>query len=47
MDIDYTQEEVATCYYWQPNNPNFSKGRYEVEVYNKGYLAGKGRLTLK
>ncbi len=46
-EIDYTQEEVATCFNWQPANANFSKGRYEVEIYNKGFLAGKGSVQLK
>lgn len=45
-DAEYNQEEQNLCMIWQPNVP-FSKGAYEVEVYNKGFLAGTGGFTLK
>lgn len=45
-DTDYNQEEQNLCMIWQPNI-QFAKGAYEVEVYNKGFLAGTGGFTLK
>ncbi len=45
-ELDYNNEEMATCFHWQPNT-SFSKGNYDIEIYNKGYLAGSGSLTLK
>jgi len=31
---------------WEPNT-EFQQGEYKVEVYNKGFLAGKGSFELK
>lgn len=45
-DAEYTQEEQNICMIWQPNI-QFNKGAYEIEVYNKGYLAGRGGFNLK
>lgn len=45
-DAEYNQEEQNLCMIWQPNIP-FTKGAYEVEIYNKGYLAGRGGFNLK
>jgi hypothetical protein len=45
-ELDYNNEEMTACFYWQPNTP-FAKGTYDVEIYNKGYLAGTGAVTLK
>ncbi len=44
--IDYQNEAGNICTHWEPNAP-FDKGIYAVEVYNKGYLAGKGEFRLK
>ena len=45
-DVDYTNEEMMTCFLWEPNT-SFQKGEYEVEIYNKGHLSGKGNFKLK
>ena len=45
-EVEYNGEAGNYCMIWSPNQP-FSKGTYEVEVYNKGYLAGTTTLTLK
>lgn len=45
-ELDYNNEEMQACFHWQPNTP-FTKGTYDIEVYNKGYLAGNGSVTLK
>ena len=45
-ELEYNNDEMVACFMWAPNTP-FSKGEYEVEVYNKGYLAGKGTFKLK
>lgn len=46
QEVDYANEEIQTCFYWEPNT-SFSTGEYEIEVYNKGFLAGKQKFTLK
>lgn len=45
-EFDYSQDETQLCVDWQPQTP-FQSGTYEVEIYNKGYLAGTGTFTLK
>ena len=45
-EVEYNNEEMSTCFFWDPSTA-FSKGKYDVEVYNKGYMAGKGSFTLK
>ncbi len=45
-EFSYNGTPQKMCAVWSPNQP-FSKGKYEVEIYNKGYLAGKGSLVLK
>ncbi len=45
-EYDYTNDETQLCFNWQPNAP-FQKGNYEVEIYNKGHLAGTGSFSLK
>ncbi|WP_235296216.1 hypothetical protein [Portibacter marinus] len=44
--LNYENKEVTACVDWAPGTA-FPKGNYEVEVYNKGYLAGKGAVQLK
>lgn len=44
--IDYQNEAGNVCSTWEPNI-TFDKGKYSVEVYNKGYLSGKGEFLLK
>jgi regulator of replication initiation timing len=43
---NYTNGESEVCGGWQPGQ-NFVKGKYTVEVYNKGYLVGTGAFNLK
>jgi hypothetical protein len=43
---NYTNGETQVCGAWQPGQ-NFVKGKYQVEVYNKGYLVGTGNFNLK
>ncbi len=45
-EIDYTNEATQACMLWEPNT-EFQEGEYKVEVYNKGFLAGKGSFELK
>ncbi len=45
-DLDYSNDEIVACFLWEPNT-SFQKGEYEIEVYNKGHLAGKGMFRLK
>ena len=43
---NYSNGETNVCGAWQPGQ-NFAKGKYSVEVYNKGYLVGTGAFNLK
>jgi len=45
-DIEYESNQENVCVVWEPNT-QFSKGIYEVQVYNKGFLAGTGSFQLK
>jgi len=46
--IDYSSgEENNTCFIWKPTEAKFAAGTYNVEVYNKGYLSGTNKFTLK
>ncbi|HFA48050.1 MAG TPA: hypothetical protein ENJ95_03420 [Bacteroidetes bacterium] len=45
-EYDYANDETQLCFLWKPNMP-FQKGKYDVEIYNKGYLSGKGNFELK
>lgn len=42
----YTNSVTDVCGAWQPGQ-NFTKGKYVVEVFNKGYLVGTGEFKLK
>jgi predicted nucleic acid-binding Zn-ribbon protein len=42
----YENNEANSCIVWQPETI-FQAGKYEVEVYNKGYPAGNGSFELK
>lgn len=46
VDMDFNQKESNLCLSWTPNTA-FQPGLYEVEIYNKGYLAGTGTFELK
>ena len=45
-ELDYSNDDVEACMLWEPNVP-FQKGDYQVEIYNKGFLSGKGAFKLK
>jgi len=45
-DMEYANAEANACVNWEPNIP-FQKGTYEIQVYNKGFLAGQSSFTLK
>ena len=44
---DYDNSPAEICFDWAPANPTFTRGNYQVEVYNKDYFAGKGEFQLK
>lgn len=45
-DTDYDNDAQNLCMIWAPNQP-FQAGNYNVEVYNKGYLAGSSSFKLR
>ncbi len=45
-ELDYSNEPGKGCVNWQPGIP-FAAGAYQVEIFNKGFMAGKGSFTLK
>ncbi len=45
-EFEYNNVEQQTCLNWEPALA-LSKGNYQVEVYNKGYLSGTGVFNLK
>lgn len=46
QDVPYENKTSNQCLNWKPDTP-FAKGVYQIEIFNKGYLAGKGELRLK
>lgn len=46
-EIDYSNNEAQSCVVWAPTNASFTKGEYQIEVYNKGFQVGTTKLTLK
>ena len=42
---NYTNGATQVCGAWQPGQ-NFVKGKYQVEIFNKGYLVGTGSFKL-
>lgn len=44
--LDYQNTDAESCVDWQSDYP-FVKGVYGVEIYNKGFLTGKGDFKLK
>jgi hypothetical protein len=45
-EAEYTNSQEQLCTNWTPNTP-FAAGKYDVQVYNKGYLTGTSSFTLK
>jgi myosin heavy subunit len=45
-EYDYANDETQLCFVWAPST-QFQSGKYQVEIYNKGYLAGSGNFELK
>jgi len=45
-EFEYNNEAMQSCMNWEPTSV-FAPGNYEVEVYNKGHLSGKGTFALK
>ena len=45
-DMDYSNMQSNACVNWQPGTA-FDAGEYQVEIYNKGYLAGTSAFALK
>lgn len=45
-ELDYDQTAENVCMAWAPDQA-FQPGNYEIEIYNKGYLAGSTTLRLK
>ncbi len=45
-EYDYSNDETELCFLWEPKTA-FAEGTYNVEVYNKGYMAGTGSFTFK
>jgi hypothetical protein len=46
VELDYKPEPVNSCFNWQPG-VTFEPGTYTVEIYNKGFMAGKASFVLK
>jgi myosin heavy subunit len=46
-EYDYNNDQTEICFNWDPNLGAFQKGKYKVEIYNKGHLAGIGNFDLK
>ncbi|MCB0607010.1 MAG: hypothetical protein KDD12_04790 [Lewinella sp.] len=44
-EIEYNRDVTNICTLWSPGQ-SFQKGNYEVEIYNKGHLAGSGSFKL-
>lgn len=45
-DIEYESSAENVCINWEPNT-SFSPGLYQIEIFNKGFLAGTGSFSLK
>ena len=45
-DLSYDQTENSMKLLWKPGQ-QFASGRYDIEVYNKGYLVGTTSLVLR
>ncbi|MFZ4634897.1 MAG: hypothetical protein ACOYNO_11875 [Saprospiraceae bacterium] len=46
QSVSYDNTETNVCAAWQPGQ-NFAKGKYTIQIYNKGYLVGTSSFNLK
>lgn len=46
-EYSYDNSETEICFNWDPLANNFKKGQYQIEIYNKGHLAGSSTFELK
>ncbi|MDR1225643.1 MAG: hypothetical protein LBK47_01935 [Prevotellaceae bacterium] len=46
-EIDYQSSELETCIFFDTNNVKLPKGKYEIQVYMDGAMAGQGDFLLK
>jgi len=46
VESEYNNQTANACMRWVPDN-GFQSGKYQVEVYNKGHLAGSSSFELK
>lgn len=46
VEMDYENAVAPGCINWQPGIA-FESGKYEVEIYNKGFMSGKAAFVLK
>lgn len=44
--LDYNNEDTEACLDWMLSD-YLSKGEYDIEIYNNGFLVGKGNFKLK
>ncbi|MEM6395969.1 MAG: hypothetical protein AAF741_06450 [Bacteroidota bacterium] len=47
VEFDFDGGDANFCGNWAPEGMAFPEGNYTIELYNKGYLAGKTELELK
>ena len=45
-ELPYENNAVVGCFLWEPGIA-FKSGKHSIEVFNKGFLAGKGTFALK
>lgn len=45
-DYNYSNDATQLCALWEPGT-TFPEGNYDIEIYNKGHLAGAGSFELK
>ncbi|MDR0688071.1 MAG: hypothetical protein LBF55_05210 [Prevotellaceae bacterium] len=46
-EVDYQNQDLETCVFFDAKNKKLSKGAYAVEVYIDGNLSGSGQFLLK
>ncbi|MDR1416064.1 MAG: hypothetical protein LBJ57_01435, partial [Prevotellaceae bacterium] len=46
-EVDYQNQDLETCIFFDVKNLKLLKGAYTVEVYIDGNLSGSGQLLLK